>query len=85
MLADRFVKDPHEVVKAGDVVKVKVLEIDLKRNRIGLSMRLNERPAPPSGERRGDVRPAPQRAVASPPQPAAGGALAEAFARAKRK
>ncbi|GAB4064486.1 RNA-binding transcriptional accessory protein [Ancylobacter sonchi] len=38
-LADRFVKDAHEVVKVGDVVKVRVLEIDLKRKRISLSMR----------------------------------------------
>ncbi len=38
-LADRFVKDPHEVVKAGDVVKVRVLEVDPKRKRISLSMR----------------------------------------------
>ncbi len=38
-LADRFVKDPHEVVKAGDVVQVRVTEIDIARNRIGLSMR----------------------------------------------
>ena len=38
-LADRFVKDPHEVVKAGDVVKVRVTEVDAERNRIGLSMR----------------------------------------------
>jgi uncharacterized protein len=38
-LADRFVKDPHEVVKAGDVVKVTVVEIDVKRKRIALSMR----------------------------------------------
>jgi len=38
-LADRFVKDPHEVVKAGDVVKVRVVEIDVKRKRIALSMR----------------------------------------------
>ncbi|WP_199671971.1 Tex family protein [Pseudooceanicola sediminis] len=38
-LADRFVKDPHEVVKAGDVVKVTVTEVDVPRKRIGLSMR----------------------------------------------
>ena len=38
-LADRFVKDPHEVVKAGDVVKVRVLDVDVKRKRISLSMR----------------------------------------------
>src|SRR5262245_12522128 len=38
-LADRFVKDPHEVVKAGDVVKVRVKEVDVQRKRISLTMR----------------------------------------------
>lgn len=38
-LADRFVKDPHEVVKTGDVVKVRVTEVDVPRKRIGLTMR----------------------------------------------
>jgi len=38
-LADRFVKDPHEVVKTGDVVSVRVTEVDVARKRIGLSMR----------------------------------------------
>ncbi|WP_299911161.1 Tex family protein [uncultured Paracoccus sp.] len=38
-LADRFVKDPHEVVKAGDVVQVRVTEVDIARKRIGLTMR----------------------------------------------
>jgi uncharacterized protein len=38
-LADRFVKDPHEVVKAGDVVKVRVKEVDVARKRISLTMR----------------------------------------------
>jgi uncharacterized protein len=41
-LADRFVKDPREVVKPGDIVKVKVLEIDLKRKRISLTLRLSD-------------------------------------------
>lgn len=41
-LADRFVKDPHEVVKAGDVVKVRVVEVDVKRKRIALSMRKDD-------------------------------------------
>jgi uncharacterized protein len=46
-LSNKFVRDPREVVKAGDVVKVKVLEVDEKRRRIALSMRLEERkPAP---------------------------------------
>ncbi|MCM5704889.1 Tex family protein [Larsenimonas salina] len=43
-LSDRFVKDPREVVKAGDIVRVKVMEIDLARKRVGLSMRLNDTP-----------------------------------------
>jgi uncharacterized protein len=42
MLANRFVKNPHEIVKVGDIVKVKVLDIDKTRNRIQLSMRLDE-------------------------------------------
>jgi uncharacterized protein len=53
-LADRFVKDPREVVKPGDIVKVKVLEIDQKRKRISLTMRLHDeavKRAAPSGDR----------------------------------
>lgn len=42
LLADRFVKDPNEVVKVGDIVKVKVVEVDIQRKRIQLSMRLND-------------------------------------------
>ena len=38
-IADRFVKDPNEVVKVGQVVRVKVVEVDVARKRIGLSMR----------------------------------------------
>jgi len=86
MLADKFVKDPHEVVKAGDVVRVKVLEVDLKRNRVALTMRMSERPQPSS--RPQETRaPKPQQMKASPPPSAssAGGALAEAFARARQK
>jgi len=47
-LADRFIKDPHEVVKAGDVVKVRVVEVDARRKRIALSMRKDDgaMPAP---------------------------------------
>ncbi len=43
-LADRFVKDPSTLVKAGDVVKVSVVEVDLKRKRIALTMRKDEAP-----------------------------------------
>ncbi len=44
-LADRFVKDPHDVVKPGDIVHVKVLEVDLERKRIALTMRFEKRPS----------------------------------------
>ena len=47
-LAEKFVKDPRDVVKAGQVVKVKVLEVDAKRNRVALTMRLNDTPTPKS-------------------------------------
>ena len=40
-MANRFVKDPHEIVKPGQIVKVKVMEVDLKRQRISLTMRLD--------------------------------------------
>lgn len=43
-LSDKFVEDPHKVVKAGDIVKVKVMDIDLQRKRIALTMRLDEQP-----------------------------------------
>jgi uncharacterized protein len=42
VLSNRFVKDPHEVVKPGLVVKVKVIEVDVKRQRVALSMRLDD-------------------------------------------
>lgn len=50
-LADKFVDDPHGVVKAGDIVKVKVMEVDLQRKRIALSMRLDEQPGEGSPRR----------------------------------
>ncbi|MFS2115920.1 Tex family protein [Herbaspirillum frisingense] len=55
-LSNTYVKDPHTVVKAGQVVKVKVLEVDEKRKRIALTMRLNDTaPAPGArNEQRGD-------------------------------
>jgi uncharacterized protein len=54
-LSDRFVKDPREVVKAGDIVKVKVLEVDVARKRIALTRRMDDEPGQvtsrPGGER----------------------------------
>ncbi len=76
-LANRFVKDPREVVKAGDVVKVKVLEVDIRRKRIALTMRLGDsardhagsagvRHEPSSGKpRRHKPRTEPQNALAA--------------------
>ncbi|TAK73096.1 MAG: RNA-binding transcriptional accessory protein [Gammaproteobacteria bacterium] len=51
MLANHFIKDPHEVVKVGDIVKVKVVGVDVPRKRIQLSMRLTEKKA--SAEKKG--------------------------------
>ena len=69
-LSNTFVKDPHTVVKAGQVVKVKVLEVDEKRKRIALTMRLSDS-APQAGSQAGAAR-RPQRPQAHGPAPAAG-------------
>jgi len=88
-LSDKFVKDPREVVKAGDVVKVKVLEVDVPRRRIGLSMKKDAEAAPRS-ERNLSNHSAkaaeprakkPRQEPSSKPQ----GAMAEALAKAFRK
>ena len=57
-LSEKFVKDPYEVVKAGDIVKVKVMEVDIPRARVGLSMRMGDTPGekvdgPARGQGRG--------------------------------
>jgi len=86
-LADKFVKDPREVVKAGDVVKVKVMEVDIPRKRIGLSMRMSDDPRNQGGEVNRERRPAGNKGPGKPRrdnQPAMGGAMAEAFARLKK-
>ncbi len=87
-LADRFVKDPREVVKPGDIVKVKVLEVDLKRKRISLTLRLSDdaakRPAA-SGERTLTQRDRQHMVEKSKPAPATtapDNALAAAFSKA---
>ncbi|EGT74235.1 putative tex-like protein [Haemophilus haemolyticus M19107] len=49
-LSDKFVEDPHQVVKTGDIVKVKVLEVDVPRKRIALTMRLDESAAKNDGK-----------------------------------
>ncbi|KJF81268.1 RNA-binding transcriptional accessory protein [Photobacterium angustum] len=92
-LSDKFVSDPREVVKAGDIVKVKVMEVDLQRKRIGMSMRLSDEPGqekPTRQPRDNSVRPARSQPQSQPRQRdngnvAMGGAFAAAFANAKKK
>ncbi|MBC2730850.1 Tex family protein [Thiobacillus sp.] len=89
-LSNTFVKDPHSVVKAGQIVKVKVLEVDEKRKRIALTMRLSDAAAPVDRkphaaprDNRSQGKPTdgkPSRVPASAP---AGGAMAAAFAKLK--
>ena len=50
-LANRYVKDPREVVKAGDIVQVKVMEVDIPRKRIGLSMKMTDEPGTKTGDK----------------------------------
>jgi len=81
-LADRFVKDPHEVVKAGDVVKVRVLEVDVPRKRISLTMRKDgEAPPPRSNQPKGTGKSFSPKPQEKPAQGAFGAALAEAMRR----
>ena len=95
-LANKFVKDPHDVVKPGQIVKVKVMEVDVKRQRIALTMRLDDAPGASSrsgGERAGgntgaarsprDRRP-PESRRAPTHEPPPSGAMALAFAKLKK-
>ncbi|QXC35080.1 Tex family protein [Aeromonas sp. FDAARGOS 1407] len=87
-LTDRFVKDPREVVKAGDIVRVKVLEVDVPRKRISLTMRLDEKagqparkPAQPHHHQGGNAKPRHESRQNAP----MGGAMGNAFAAALSK
>ena len=88
-LSNKFVNDAREVVKTGDIVKVKVLEVDLARGRISLTMKLDAAAGKGGGAGRGDnaFRPAGRDERAGrgarpgPAQPAPGGAMAAAFAK----
>ena len=99
-LSDTYVKDPRDVVKAGDIVKVKVLEVDVARKRIALTRRLEETPAPAARDARAPQANArdggrgpggrgPGGGASKPRMPAASAApansvLADAFARARK-
>jgi uncharacterized protein len=56
-LSDKYIKDPREVVKTGQIVKVRVLEVDAPRKRIALSLKLTVARDAPTGERRGSAAP----------------------------
>jgi len=82
-LADSFVKDPHTVVKAGDVVKVRVLEVDVPRKRISLTMRREiDATAPRERPRDQPARPAQRSAQ---PAPRSTGSLGDRLSEAMRK
>ncbi|MFQ2548850.1 Tex family protein [Aeromonas caviae] len=88
-LTDRFVKDPREVVKAGDIVRVKVLEVDVPRKRISLTMRLDEKagqPARKPAEPRhtGNARPKQAPRQSAPTEGAMGNAFAAALSKLKK-
>jgi uncharacterized protein len=101
MMSHKFIKDPRELVKAGDVVKVKVLDVDLQRKRIALTMKLDEAPArgrpEPQGAGRGAHASSPrpqqsrgreqERRPAKPREPESNsnGVMAEALARAFKR
>ncbi|MBK3869099.1 S1 RNA-binding domain-containing protein [Pseudomonas stutzeri] len=88
-LSEKFVKDPYEVVKAGDIVKVKVMEVDIPRNRVGLSMRMSDTPGEKTdgprggGKPRGNAPRSERHAREDKPAPA-NAAMAALFANAKQ-
>lgn len=87
-MSTKFIKDPHEIVKAGQVVKVKVLDVDVKRQRISLTMRLDDDAAPSApgnrgGAERGAMRGGTRAQRSREPEPA--GAMAAAFAKLKQR
>ncbi|HRN87222.1 Tex family protein [Hyphomicrobium sp.] len=86
-LADRFVKDPREVVKVGDVVRVRVKEVDVARKRIALTMRSGEidRSTAGSASRREERAPQASRGFAPPPRKGAEAPAESALAAALRR
>ena len=81
-LSDKFVEDPHQVVKTGDVVKVKVLEVDVARRRIALTMRLDENAVKNDGksDRTLSAKPRSDNARQDRSNPRANNAMGNAFA-----
>jgi len=89
-MSKNFIKDPREVVKSGDIVKVKVLEVEVARKRIALTLRLDDETASkskhPEGKPRDNSRASkPASAPRKPEQASGGGAMADALRRAAEK
>lgn len=88
-LSNRFIKDPREVVKSGEIVKVKVMEIDLPRKRIALSMRLDDavetKSPPKNSEKRSPAQPHRTEKKRQKPAAKPQGAMADALAKALQK
>ena len=82
-LSNTYVKDPHSVVKAGQIVKVKVLEVDAKRKRIALTMRLTDTAADSRRDATRETRNPAMNKARTAPQPAVNSAMASAFAKLK--
>ncbi|MFL6837660.1 MAG: Tex family protein [Bradyrhizobium sp.] len=86
-MSKTFIKDPRAVVKPGDIVKVKVLDVEVARKRIALTLRLDDETGAKSG-RSAPGKPSDKSRSSSPtrkPEPSGGGALAEALRRASEK
>ena len=89
-ITNRYISDPREVVKAGDIVKVKVLEVDIPRKRIALTMRLDDeasrdKPHHPKEQHEPHRKPAHRHTHDKKPADSGNNAFAAAFANAKRK
>ena len=87
-LANKFVKDPHEIVKAGDVVRVRVTEVDVARKRIGLTMRKDNSAVPAAKSHpMSHKKPVAQKTTKTGPKPSSNtdGALGAALADALRR
>ena len=88
-MSKTFIKDPRQVVKPGDIVKVKVLEVEVARKRIALTLRLDDevgaKGARPAQDRPRDIRAKSMISAARKPKEETGGALAEALRRASEK
>ena len=84
-LSDKFVEDPRSVVKAGDIVKVKVMEVDIARKRIALSMRLDDPTTPNSEGAKSRINKSTSTAKNTQSTPITNSAMGNAFAAAFKK